>query len=107
MDALRARTLWDTQDGHGAAISIITYASFKLCAFVLEIIWKCALATQPGLCDAPEEKHGIIERALVLRVIPLFSKGYRTTLEAKDLYKIAPSLMNGPYSPPPPVTISI
>jgi len=102
MDALRARTLWDTQDGHGAAISIITYASFKLCAFVLEIIWKCALATQPGLCDAPEEKHGIIERALVLRVIPLFSKGYRTTLEAKDLYKIAPSPLNGPYCPPPP-----
>ncbi|PTB37966.1 hypothetical protein M441DRAFT_60292 [Trichoderma asperellum CBS 433.97] len=95
MDALRARTLWGTVDGRGAAITIITYASFKLCAFILEIIWKCEFALQSGLCDAPEEKHGIIERALMLRVIPLFARGYRIPLQAQDLYKIAPRLMNG------------
>ncbi|KAL6894904.1 P-loop containing nucleoside triphosphate hydrolase protein [Trichoderma evansii] len=94
MDALRARTLWDTVDGRGAAISIITYASFKLCAFVLEILWKCAFALQSGLCDATEEKHGIIGRALMLRVIPFFAQGYRIPLQAQDLYKIAPRLMN-------------
>jgi ATP-binding cassette subfamily C (CFTR/MRP) protein 1 len=95
MDILRARTLWNTQDGRGAAIFMITYASFKLCALILEITWKCALAIQSGLCDAPEEKHGIIERALMLRVIPLFSKGYRSPLQAKDLYNIDARLMNG------------
>ena len=100
MDALRARTLWDTQDARGAAISMISYASFKLCAFILEITWKCSLATQSGLCDAPEEKHGIIERALMLRVIPLFSKGYRVPLQAKDLYNIDARLMNGRSSVP-------
>lgn len=100
MDALRARTLWDTQGGRGAAASVMAYAAFKLCAFVLEIIWKCALATRDGLCDAPEEKHGIIERALMLRVIPLFSKGYRITLQPKDLYKIGPRLMTGASSGP-------
>ncbi|KAH6719181.1 P-loop containing nucleoside triphosphate hydrolase protein [Leptodontidium sp. MPI-SDFR-AT-0119] len=95
MDILRARTLWDTQNGRGAAISMICYASFKLCAFILEITWKCSHATQSGLCDAPEEKHGIIERAFMLRAIPMFSKGYRTPLQAKDLYNIDARLMNG------------
>lgn len=95
MDALRARTLWDTQGGRGAAISMIVYASFKLCAFILEITWKCSLATQSGLCDAPEEKHGIIERAFMLRSIPMFSKGYRNPLQAKDLYNIDSRLMSG------------
>ncbi|KAL3426496.1 hypothetical protein PVAG01_00005 [Phlyctema vagabunda] len=95
MDVLRARTLWDTQGGRGAAIAMISYASFKLCAFILELIWKCALATRSGLCDAPEEKHGIIERAFMLRVIPLFSRGYRMPLQAKDLYKIDARLMTG------------
>lgn len=100
MDILRARTLWKTQDGHRVAISIICYASFKLCAFILEITWKCSLAIQSGLCDAPEEKHGIIERAFILRAIPLFSKGYRTPLQAKDLYNIGARLMNGQFSVP-------
>lgn len=97
MDILRARTLWNTEAGRGAAVSMIVYASFKLCAFVLEITWKCSLATQTGLCDAPEEKHGIIERAFMLRAIPLFFKGYRKPLQAEDLSNIDAKLMSGQY----------
>jgi hypothetical protein len=95
MDALRTRTLLQMNNGRGAAITVAILAVTKLCALVTELWWKCSLALQQELCDAPEESHGVIERALMFRMFPIFRTGYRTPLQRNHLFNIDAKLSFG------------
>ncbi|KAF4440782.1 hypothetical protein F53441_12190 [Fusarium austroafricanum] len=94
MDAARARTLWRMLDGTDPAAAVMAIAATKFFALVAELLWKCALANTAELCDAPEESNGIIERAFMLRMMPVFYAGYRTPLRTKHLSNLAPKLQN-------------
>lgn len=95
MDALRARTLWQMLDGRDPAITAMILAVAKLCALAVELVWKCSLTNEQRICGAPEEKHGIVERALMFRMFPIFLTGYREPLQAKHLFKIGYKLLTG------------
>lgn len=88
MDALRARTLLHMSDGRSEAITVIALGAAKFCALVLEMWWKCPLALRNEACKIPEESDGLIERALMFRMLPIFTTGYRIPLEAEHLFKI-------------------
>ncbi|KAF5717156.1 multidrug resistance [Fusarium mundagurra] len=96
MDAARARTLWRMLDGRDPAIAVMVLASTKVLALVTEMLWKCSLANRHELCDAPEESNGIIERALMLRMMPIFWAGYRTPLQTENLSKLRPTRKQAP-----------
>ncbi|PNP84224.1 hypothetical protein FNYG_02912 [Fusarium nygamai] len=96
MDAARARTLWRMLDGRDPAIAVMVLASTKVLALVTEMLWKCSLANRHELCDAPEESNGIIERALMLRMMPIFWAGYRTPLQTENLSKLRPKRKQEP-----------
>ncbi|CVL03538.1 related to multidrug resistance protein [Fusarium mangiferae] len=99
MDAARARTLWRMQDGRDPAIAVMVLGATKVCALVTEMLWKCSLANRHELCDAPEESNGIIERALMLRMMPIFWAGYRTPLQTEHLSKLDTKLQNAELRP--------
>ncbi|EXL42709.1 hypothetical protein FOCG_15156 [Fusarium oxysporum f. sp. radicis-lycopersici 26381] len=99
MDAARARTLWRMLDGRDPAIAVMVLASTKVCALVTEMLWKCSLVNRHELCDAPEESNGIIERALMLRMMPIFWAGYRTPLQTEHLSKLDTKLQNAQLRP--------
>lgn len=99
MDAARARTLWRMLDGRGPAIAVMVLGATKLCALITEMLWKCSLANRHELCDAPEESNGIIERALMLRMMPIFWAGYRTPLQTEHLSKLDAKLQNAELRP--------
>ncbi|KAL7756907.1 hypothetical protein ACKLNR_013900 [Fusarium oxysporum f. sp. zingiberi] len=99
MDAARARTLWRMLDGRDPAIAVMVLASTKVCALVTEVLWKCSLVNRHELCDAPEESNGIIERALMLRMMPIFWAGYRTPLQTEHLSKLDTKLQNAQLRP--------
>ncbi|RYC82063.1 ABC transporter C family member 3 [Fusarium oxysporum f. sp. narcissi] len=99
MDAARARTLWRMLDGRDPAIAVMVLASTKVCALVTEMLWKCSLVNRHELCDAPEESNGIIERALMLRMMPIFWAGYRTPLKTEHLSKLDTKLQNAQLRP--------
>lgn len=98
-DAARARTLWRMLDGRDPAIAVMVLASTKVCALVTEMLWKCSLVNRHELCDAPEESNGIIERALMLRMMPIFWAGYRTPLQTEHLSKLDTKLQNAQLRP--------
>lgn len=99
MDAARARTLWRMLDGRDPAIAVMVLGATKVCALVTEMLWKCSLANRHELCDAPEESNGIIERALMLRMMPIFWAGYRTPLQTEHLSKLDTKLQNAELRP--------
>lgn len=99
MDAARARTLWRMLNGKDPAIAVMVLAGIKGCALVAELLWKCSLANRHTICDAPEESNGIIERALMLRMMPIFWVGYRTPLRTEHLSKLSSKLQNAELSP--------
>ncbi|KAK2926150.1 AAA ATPase domain [Fusarium oxysporum f. sp. vasinfectum] len=99
MDAARARTLWRMLDGRDPAIAVMVLASTKVCALVTEMLWKCSLVNRHELCDAPEESNGIVERALMLRMMPIFWAGYRTPLQTEHLSKLDTKLQNAQLRP--------
>ncbi|KAF5687004.1 major facilitator family transporter [Fusarium denticulatum] len=96
MDAARARTLWRMLDGRDPAIAVMVLGATKVLALVTEMLWKCSLANRHELCDAPEESNGIIERALMLRMMPIFWAGYRTPLQTEHLSKLRPKRKQAP-----------
>ena len=95
MDALRARTLLQMHDGRGSAITVIVLAISKLYTLANELTWKRSLAVQHQLCEMPEETNGIVERALMFRMFPIFRTGYKTPLGVQHLFKIDPILYFG------------
>lgn len=99
MDAARARTLWHMRDARDPAIAIMVSAVAKLCVLALEFLWKCALTHKRGMCDAPEESNGIVERALMLRMLPVFWAGYRAPLQMNNLFSIHADLLTGQRDP--------
>ncbi|KAF4340735.1 multidrug resistance [Fusarium beomiforme] len=99
MDAARARTIWRMLDGRDPAIVVMILAGTKVCALVAEILWKCSLVNRHKLCDAPEESNGIIERALMLRMMPIFWAGYRTPLRTEHLSDLDTKLKNAELRP--------
>jgi hypothetical protein len=86
-------------DGEDLAVPIIVLTASKVCALAFELAWKCSLTIERGLCDAPEESNGIIERALMVRMLPVFWAGYRVPLEAKHLFNIPNKLLIGQVNP--------
>ncbi|RDL36338.1 Uncharacterized protein BP5553_05690 [Venustampulla echinocandica] len=92
VDAMRARTLWSMPRDNIPVASVFT--AMCVCKLVLLFLEGGRKTMQPGIHQpTPDEQAGIVSRAFLWWLVPLFSLGRKTSpLTSKALPDIEPQL---------------
>ena len=85
-DIARARTFWLRQDGYAIAVVFTTGVCVKSINLVLEAIEKRSILLAPYKDYPPEVTSSIFSKCFFSWQIPLFRKGFSSTLTVDDLF---------------------
>ena len=88
MDIVRTRTLFEMEGGTGSGAVFVTVLGLKVVALGLELQNKRSLLLSDVPLFSPEQTSGIVNRAFLWWLRPLFVTGFRNSLTTKDLMLI-------------------
>jgi ATP-binding cassette subfamily C (CFTR/MRP) protein 1 len=85
MNVARCRTLWHMPTTNGVVLSFTATVCLMGIALGLELAPKDAFVMEEMGKTSPEERRGIVERAMLTWIVPVFAYGYRNTFTSRTL----------------------